>query len=445
MGAGACPRPFCFRGSLWEPRHGSPPPKPRMPPQRADLSAYKIPESVLVVIHTAGARRAAASAIERADKPWLLAERHRLCWGLYARRARWPHSPRRARCPRRPASQVASNAPTRTGALLEDDWARCWPTSTRSTLRVWRHRYAPGVTHNTEHVFGLRARRHAGALSPREHTATPVAALARGGRPLLLAQQCRGHPAIACSALANRATASWRDEAPAIHAAAAPHRHTAACAWPPTTSTRACAAWGRASGWRSTTWAWPSRPGRRPGVPAGGAAVPHPRGTALRPHILRLARQGQAEFLAPEGYEVAYRSNAVTRHGEHGNALLSRWPLGDVGHHDVSDHRFEQRGLLHVPVLVAGRRSMPWSCTSAWCIQPRAPGAAPGRLHRVPKCRPTTCWWWRVTSTTGASDWTTDARAGPAARRRARLRAGRPPPFLRWRRCSRWTASTCAA
>jgi endonuclease/exonuclease/phosphatase family metal-dependent hydrolase len=60
--------------------------------------------------------------------------------------------------------------------------------------------------------------------------------------------------------------------------------------------------------------------------------------------------QGQADFLAPEGYEVAYRTNAFTRHGEHGNALLSRWPIGDIGHHDVSDHRFEQRGLLHVPV-----------------------------------------------------------------------------------------------
>jgi len=60
--------------------------------------------------------------------------------------------------------------------------------------------------------------------------------------------------------------------------------------------------------------------------------------------------QGQAEYLAPEGYDVAYRTNAVTRQGEHGNALLSRWPMGDVGHHDVSDHRFEQRGLLHVPV-----------------------------------------------------------------------------------------------
>jgi len=64
--------------------------------------------------------------------------------------------------------------------------------------------------------------------------------------------------------------------------------------------------------------------------------------------------EGQAHFLAPEGYDVAYRTNAVTRHGEHGNALLSRWPLGDVGHHDVSDHRFEQRGLLHVPVAWNG-------------------------------------------------------------------------------------------
>lgn len=63
---------------------------------------------------------------------------------------------------------------------------------------------------------------------------------------------------------------------------------------------------------------------------------------------------GQAEFLAPEGYVSAYRTNAVTRHGEHGNALLSRWPVGDVNHHDVSDHRFEQRGLLHVPVVWQG-------------------------------------------------------------------------------------------
>ena len=62
-------------------------------------------------------------------------------------------------------------------------------------------------------------------------------------------------------------------------------------------------------------------------------------------------RMPQADYLAPEGYEAAYRTNAITRDGEHGNALLSRWPLlGDPGHHDVSDHRFEQRGLLHAQV-----------------------------------------------------------------------------------------------
>lgn len=34
----------------------------------------------------------------------------------------------------------------------------------------WRHRYAPGITHNTEHVFALRlADRVAVRLSPREH------------------------------------------------------------------------------------------------------------------------------------------------------------------------------------------------------------------------------------------------------------------------------------
>lgn len=65
--------------------------------------------------------------------------------------------------------------------------------------------------------------------------------------------------------------------------------------------------------------------------------------------------QGQAEFLAPEGYYSAYRTNAVTRDGEHGNALLSRWPLGEVQHTDVSDHRLEQRGLLHAPVWWQGQ------------------------------------------------------------------------------------------
>ncbi len=64
----------------------------------------------------------------------------------------------------------------------------------------------------------------------------------------------------------------------------------------------------------------------------------------------------QAEFLAPEGYHAVYQTNAVTRHGEHGNALLSRWNVVSQGHEDMSDHRFEQRGLLHVVVHAHGRR-----------------------------------------------------------------------------------------
>ena len=66
--------------------------------------------------------------------------------------------------------------------------------------------------------------------------------------------------------------------------------------------------------------------------------------------------QSQADFLAPEGYHSVYRTNAVTRHGEHGNAVLSRWPVDRHQHEDISDHRFEQRGLLHVEVDAHGRR-----------------------------------------------------------------------------------------
>ncbi len=63
----------------------------------------------------------------------------------------------------------------------------------------------------------------------------------------------------------------------------------------------------------------------------------------------------QAEFLAPEGYAAVYQTNAKTRHGEHGNALLSRWPVVSHGHEDMSDHRFEQRGLLHVALKVGAK------------------------------------------------------------------------------------------
>ncbi len=63
----------------------------------------------------------------------------------------------------------------------------------------------------------------------------------------------------------------------------------------------------------------------------------------------------QAEYLAPPGYEAVYRTNATTRHGEHGNAMLSRWPVLGHQHEDMSDHRFEQRGLLHSQVNLHGQ------------------------------------------------------------------------------------------
>lgn len=72
-------------------------------------------------------------------------------------------------------------------------------------------------------------------------------------------------------------------------------------------------------------------------------------------HFARWPEVPQADYLAPEGYEAVYRTNATTRHGEHGNALLSRWPVLGHQHEDMSDHRFEQRGLLHTEVDIAGR------------------------------------------------------------------------------------------
>lgn len=63
--------------------------------------------------------------------------------------------------------------------------------------------------------------------------------------------------------------------------------------------------------------------------------------------------QPQAELLAPEGYISSYMTNAHTKQGQHGNALLSRWPVLHMAREDISNSRFEQRGLLHVKVNVA--------------------------------------------------------------------------------------------
>ena len=72
-------------------------------------------------------------------------------------------------------------------------------------------------------------------------------------------------------------------------------------------------------------------------------------------HFAHWPDMPQADFLRPEGFVAVYRTNAVTRHGEHGNALLSRWPVVGHQHEDISDHGFEQRGLLHVQLSVDQR------------------------------------------------------------------------------------------
>jgi endonuclease/exonuclease/phosphatase family metal-dependent hydrolase len=49
---------------------------------------------------------------------------------------------------------------------------------------------------------------------------------------------------------------------------------------------------------------------------------------------------------------VAYGCNAVRAETDHGNALLSRYPILFHENQDISDHRLEQRGLLHGVVRV---------------------------------------------------------------------------------------------
>ncbi|MFZ6655421.1 endonuclease/exonuclease/phosphatase family protein [Undibacterium sp. TJN19] len=64
-------------------------------------------------------------------------------------------------------------------------------------------------------------------------------------------------------------------------------------------------------------------------------------------------QEGQHDFLAGESHHAAYGMNAVYEHGHHGNALLSRYPISSFVNHDVSDHAYEQRGILHAVVRVA--------------------------------------------------------------------------------------------
>ena len=110
----------------------------------------KIPESVLIVIHTADGQ---VLLIERADRPgfWqsVTGSKDELDEPLVG--VAW--------------RELAEETGITTGQL--SDWQR------RNVYEIyphWRHRYAPGVTHNTEHVFGLTVPAGVSVtLNPREH------------------------------------------------------------------------------------------------------------------------------------------------------------------------------------------------------------------------------------------------------------------------------------
>ena len=119
--------------------------------------APKIPESVLVVIHTPALD---VLLIERADKPGF--------WQSVTGSKDAIDEPLLEACVREVGEEtgIAIGSP---GVPLTSlhDWQLA---NVYEIYPVWRHRYAPGVTHNTEHVFGLTV--PAGTpvtLSPREH------------------------------------------------------------------------------------------------------------------------------------------------------------------------------------------------------------------------------------------------------------------------------------
>src|SRR4051812_19393628 len=116
---------------------------------------YKIPESVLVVIHTADLQ---VLLIERADKAGF--------WQSVTGSLDTVDEPLLATATRELFEETGIVADGVNIALRDWQLANVY-----EIYPVWRHRYAPGVTHNTEHVFSVCVPREVTVtLSPREHT-----------------------------------------------------------------------------------------------------------------------------------------------------------------------------------------------------------------------------------------------------------------------------------
>jgi dATP pyrophosphohydrolase len=117
---------------------------------------YKIPESVLVVIHTAALE---VLLIERTGAPGF--------WQSVTGSRDALDEPLRETARREVFEETGIAVAPESAALI--DWQL---SNVYEIYPIWRHRYAPGITHNTEHVFGLQVLRDiAVALAPDEHTA----------------------------------------------------------------------------------------------------------------------------------------------------------------------------------------------------------------------------------------------------------------------------------
>ena len=117
----------------------------------------KIPESVLVLIHTIDLE---VLLIERADRPGF--------WQSVTGSKDSVSESLTSTAMREVAEEVGiSIGSARVPLSSLRDWGL---SNVYEIYPVWRYRYAPGVTHNTEHVFGLCIPRDVPiTLSPREH------------------------------------------------------------------------------------------------------------------------------------------------------------------------------------------------------------------------------------------------------------------------------------
>ena len=119
---------------------------------------FKLPISVLVVVYTA---ELDVLLLERAHRSTARAG----FWQSVTGSLDHPGEPLAGAAAREVLEETGIDAAV--GRL--SDWG---VTNTFEIFAQWRGRYAPGVMHNTEHVFGLAlAQRPAVRLAPREHDA----------------------------------------------------------------------------------------------------------------------------------------------------------------------------------------------------------------------------------------------------------------------------------